>query len=327
MTRIKLMRFRHPFRTAQALKIRLQAHLGMRRFAGESAKRYTGDPRYHPQNVTDGFASRMDDSSDDTALLERICSAYNRAHEDEQAASPLNRPTEWWHQLRDGPLQPVIRALRAHDLTTLRRMYGNFFRDPCSTGLVPVPWGMARKYFRGPIQGAYCHACLGDALQRIDYWTAQTRGRFELRQLAGPGVGNPFGVFIDGILLAPAAEYHHFCAQSLLSKLGAGRRVVAEIGGGYGGMAYYLLRDGGTLTYLNFDVPESLALMSWYLMKAFPSLRFLLYGEREIGEQFATGADVLLMPPSAMTNVSERSVDVTFSSHAMSDLSRDDLTA
>jgi hypothetical protein len=236
-------------------------------------------------------------------------------------------PPNEWRQLREGPLQPVIRALRAHDLTTLRRMYANFFRDPCSTGLVPVPWGMARKLFGGPIPGVYRRACLGDALRRIDYWTAQTRGRFELRQLAGPGLGNPFGVFIDGTLLAPAAEYHHYCAQRLLSQLGAGRRVVAEIGGGYGGMAYYLLRDGGALTYLNFDVPESLALMSWYLMKAFPSSRFLLYGEKEIGEQFAMGADVLLMPPSAMTRVSERSVNVTFSSHAISDLSRDDLTA
>jgi hypothetical protein len=94
MTRIKLKSLRHPSRTARTLRTHLLAHLSMRRFAGESAKRYSGDPRFHPQNVTDGFASRMDDSGDDIALLERICSAYNRALDGEQAASPPNRPTE-----------------------------------------------------------------------------------------------------------------------------------------------------------------------------------------------------------------------------------------
>ena len=323
---IGLNRLLHPLRTLGIVKTRLLAHLNMRRFASHSERHYRGDRRYDLRNVTEGFTSRRDDSGNsgnlgnsgnDTALLKRICEAYAKSVKDQQDAPASYGPTEWWRQLRVSSLGPVMRALQDRDVETLRRMYGNFFRDPCAIGLVAVPYGMSKAYFRGPIRAIYRRTCMGDALYRIDHWTSETGGRFELAKLAGPMVGNPFGVSIQGTLVQAGAEYQHYCAHKILDQLNSERRVIAEIGGGYGGMAYYLLRDGGRLRYIDFDVPESIALTSYYLLKAFPSLRFLLYGEKELNEESMATSDVILMPLFTMANIPAGSTTVMFSSHAM----------
>jgi hypothetical protein len=75
------------------------------------------------------------------------------------------------------------------------------------------------------------------------------------------------------------------------------------------------------VTYLDFDIPESIALASYYLLKAFPHLKFLLYGEGELTEQAIAQADVVLMPVFELATMPSESADVTFSSHAMSDIS------
>jgi hypothetical protein len=300
--------------------MRLLAHIKMRRFATQSEQYFRNDLRYDLDNVTEGFASRLDCSSDDTDLLERICKAYVRTTSHPGPVRECFEPTKWWKELGE-TLGPVRRALREGDIDALRAMYSNFFRDHCSAGLVGVPYGMAKAYFQGPIRDVHRHCYMGDPLYRIDYWLSQTGGRYGLSDLRGPEVGNPFGVSINGTLVRSGSEYQHYCAHMILSRLDAGRSVVAEIGGGYGGAGYYLLRDGGRLTYIDFDVPESIALASYYLLKALPSLRFLLYGERDLTSEALAAADVVLLPLFEMDRMPAGSLNLTFSSHVLGDLS------
>jgi hypothetical protein len=299
----------------------LAARLEMRRFAREGEIRFRADARYNLENVTRGFAPRFRCSGDDTELLERICEAYGASIQDQQHAPEAYQATSWWNQVRRTSLAGVIQALRTRDIHTLRAMYRTFFRDPCSTGLIHVPYGMTRAYFSGPIKETPARYYLSDTLCHIDTWAERTEGIFTVGELAGPEVGNPFGVFIGATLVGNRAGYHHSCAHRVRGQLGPENAVVAEIGGGYGAMAYYLLRSRKNLTYLNFDVPESIALASYYLVKAFPDLKFVFYQESEIDAGTLDQANVILMPAFQLAKIPAQSVDVAFSSHAMSDLS------
>ncbi len=327
---LKLKYLRHPFHTAAVAKAQLSAYLNIRRSAADIQRRYAGDPRYNLENVTRGFAPRLCeasriDSRSETALLQRICSAYIKAIEDEPFQAATYRPTGWWQQVRASRLGPVMRALQSRDLDALSSIYRNFFRDPCSSGLVDLPYGMTNIYFGGAINDLHRRFYLGDALHRIDYWAKQVGSRFDLRDLAGPGIGNPFGIVLDGTLIQTGAPSQHYCADRIMRQLNAQPVVVAEIGGGFGGMAYYLLRDRPRLTYLDFDLPESLALTTYYLHKAFPSKTFLLYGEEELNNKTMQQADVILMPLFELPKLPYRSVQVSFSSNAISDLSCESL--
>ncbi len=235
--------------------------------------------------------------------------------EQQPAARETFQPSRWWRLVEGGSLGPVKRALAAHDLDALRLMYRNFFRDPCGAGLVGLP-GIGRDFSR------YKELFLIDALHRIDLWQRRTAGRFPVSDLATPEIGNPLGVVMADTRVRTSSEDQHFYARKIIELTGSAETpVVAEIGGGFGGMAYFLLRDRPGITYLDFDVPESIALASWYLLKAFPHLRATLYGEAPLNAETLNTSDIILMPGFMLPHVPRRSVDVSFNSHVLSDMS------
>lgn len=319
MLKPKFKHLRHPLRTLDVATKLVAASVEMRVFADRGDRRFAGDPRYKLQNVTAGFASRRHTESHDTALLGRICAAYNATIENPGSTGKLYGATDWWQQIRDRSLGPVRQALRTRDTAALHGMYCNFFRDPCCTGLTAVPYGMTDIYFDSGMKDLHRRVYLSDALYRLDHWEQETDGRFHLRDLAIPEIGNPFGVYIEGALVTARAEFQHYCANRVASQLESKFSTVVEIGGGFGGMAYYLLRDQPKIKYLDFDLPESIALTTYYLMKAFPHKNFLLFGEKPLTNEAIAAADIMLMPLFEMKRLQAATVDVTFSSHAMTD--------
>lgn len=320
---LKLKHLRHPLRAIRGAQTLLSAHWNMKILGPRGERRFGKDPRYTLQNVTAGFAPRKIASDDDTAILERICSAYIRATQRESHSRAVYRPTSWWQSVRQASLAPAERALASGNIAALRAMYQNFFRDSCSGGLVGVPYKMTKDYSGAAAEDSYLRYFLSDALHRIDYWRELSSNRFELEDLAGPEIGNPFGVMIDGTLVRTGTEYQHYCAHRICARLSSPGASVMEIGGGFGGMAYYLLRDRPATTYIDCDVPESIALASYYLLLAFPQLKFSLFGEAEQGMSQGPAPGVVLLPAFELSKIPAKSVDLTFSSHTMSSLSRD----
>lgn len=320
--KLRWKHLRHPVRSAASAKCRLQAGWANRRLLYQGARRFNPDPRYDLDAVTRGFRPLSGDSGCDRQLLQRICRAYCLATSQERIAAEKYNPTPWWQQQRTAMLRPVMQALCSHDVDTLQSMYANFYRDDCATGLLPVQ-RVKGHYFGDTIRDVHRRLCLVDALYRLDYWTAQTDGRYSLRELAGPGTGNPWGVVLEDTLLREGAVYQHYCAQRIARLLPSGRATIAEIGGGFGGMAYYLLRDRPGTTYIDFDVPESIALASYYLLKSFPGLKVVLYGETDLNAETISKADIILVPIFQLECLPDRAVDLSFSSHALSDVKRE----
>ena len=319
----RIKHLRHPLRTAVAARDLLALYLKIKSLGDRSHRHYRGDARYDLMSVSNGFTSRLEDSSGDDEVLERICAAYIGAAQRERFAPEVYQASAWWRQVRLASLGPVTRALVSRDITSLRRMYRNFFRDASSTGLIGVPYSLTKAYFDKRIKDIHRRFFLGDALYGIDYWKTLTGDRFPLHVLAGPDIGNPFGIMVGGTLVRAGAAYQHYSAHKIASCLFSAKATVAEFGGGFGGMAYYLLRDQPGVKYIDFDVPESLALTSYYLLKSFPHRKFLLYGESAITAETLGRADVVLMPLFEMESLPSQSVEVVFSSHAMSDISQE----
>ena len=319
---LKLKHLRRPFRTLGVAKDLFAAHLSMKVLGPRGEAHFRDDARYNLQNVADGFRPRLDESGDDEAILQRIGRAYVRAAERQTVVKSVYRPTGWWKDVRRDGLAPVRRALAACDIATLQRMYRNFYRDPCSTGLVGAPYKMNKAYPGEAADESCRRFFLSNALHRIDHWKAQTGNRFALRDLAGPEIGNPFGVSIDGTLVRAGTESQHYSAHRIMELLLPQNAAVVEIGGGFGSMAYYLLRDRPRTTYVNFDVPESIALASYYLLKSFPDREFLLYGEEPLSVDSLARFPVVLMPVIELPNMPPKSADLIFSAHTMASLSR-----
>ena len=318
---LKVKHFRHPLRTLAAARELFTAYLEMAILGARGDARFREDVRYNLRVVRDGFVQRLSNTGDPAILL-RICQAYISTAKGELLARRAYEPTRWWKQVRQTSLGPVRRALTSRDLVALDSMYRNFFRDPCSAGLIGIPFKMKELYWGHSFDERAGRFFLSNALHRIDHWKEQTGNRFDLRDLAGPDVGNPFGVSLEGTLVRSGTESQHYSAQRVANLLPSHHAVVSEIGGGFGGLAYYLLRDRPRTSYYNFDVPESIALASYYLINSFPHLRFLLYGERKLDSESFADCDVVLLPVFELSSVRTKSVDLTLSSHTISDLAR-----
>jgi hypothetical protein len=261
--------------------------------------------------------SQVELDRNERVLLERICAAYNRALQDE-AAGGTYAATMWWKGVEAKHLHAVREALQSSDIERLHSMYSGFYRERCGHGLVRHPPGHGSDRTTNLDRESYS-LMREDMLYRIGYWRRETGDKYPISALSGPEVGCPFGIRLDGVFVAAGSEYQHACADRVQSVLVTGS-TVAELGGGFGHMAYFLLGMDRSLTYIGFDVPESLALCAYYLGQARPDKRLLLYGETYSWRDCISAADVLLMPASEMIYLPDASVDVTFSSHLLADL-------
>lgn len=135
---------------------------------------------------------------------------------------------------------------------------------------------------------------------------------------AAPARGVRRGKFIKS-----GADYLHYYAHRIAELIGgcSGRKVVIEIGGGFGGMAYYLMRGSNDAVYIDFDLPENLALTSYYLLKALPDKKILLYGEADLSEASLLEYDAILMPSFELDTLPDNVCDLVFNSYSLAEMS------
>jgi putative sugar O-methyltransferase len=157
-------------------------------------------------------------------------------------------------------------------------------------------------------------------------WKERTEGAYPTDVLGSPDVGNPYGHTRDGVFVRSCADYQHYYAQAIAKLSRASEKpVIAELGAGFGGMAHYLLRDHPSLTYVDFDLPETLALASYYLLKSLPYLKITLYGEADLAEALG-GSSIIMMPSFEITKMPTKSVAVSFNSYSLAEMSPSTIT-
>jgi putative sugar O-methyltransferase len=259
---------------------------------------------------------------DDVDIIKRIVKAYKKAKTVQKNAPGFYQVSNEWLPIYKKHLKTVMKALEDEDIPALQTIYQNFWRDPCSTGLLGFSAHMKKQYFGRRIQRKHKKLHLFSGLHRIKLWRSLMGPNASLPDLSSPAIGNPFYCFIDGQMIKSGSDYLHYYASSIgrLTNFGK-KRVVVEIGGGYGGMAYYLLRDQSNLTYVDFDLPENMALTAYYLLNAFPEKKAVLYGEAELTPDCIAKNDLVIMPNFELEKMGSNSVDLVFNSYSLAEMS------
>lgn len=137
-----------------------------------------------------------------------------------------------------------------------------------------------------------------------------------------PLIGNPWGYMIDGRMIAPKATRHHACAMNA-KNLASDRQhpVLCEIGGGFGGAAYYYIRDNHDSTYIDIDLPESLLLSAYYILCAFPQKKVFLFGEADSSVlNDLSSYSAVFLPPDGFDALADDSVDVLINTFSFSEM-------
>ncbi len=291
------------------------------------SREFRGNNNYNLSLVEKGFSDRKEVMRNDSDILNRICVAYNKAIDVQRQTSPVYRPSNEWLPIYERPLKEVIGALTSYDVGKLRNIYGNFWRDPCSTGLVGLPLDMKKYYFGRRIGRLPKMLFLNDMLYRYRLWRSLVGSTHTIKDLDSPCIGNPYGCYIDNAFVKGGSDYQHYYA-TLIGRLlkGVSSKCVVELGAGFGGMAYYLLRDQKKVSYIDFDLPENAALTAYYLLKAFPERVIKLFGEVDSLQNSIHNNEILIMPSFEIEQLSAGCAGLVFNSYSLAEMSRDAIT-
>lgn len=240
-------------------------------------------------------------------LAARILRAYQRMKVDQEKASPLYGPSSLWEAQLNKAYAHLISGGRAGDLDKFHFFLANFGVWEEYTGVEECT--LIRQYMGLALTRRYLENAIFLNLYRL--WLHYYGGRKSPQALGRPSHGNLAGAVIDGVLVTVDSFFGEIYG-SLLGGLvrGRPRPVVAELGGGCGRLAYYLVRDLPGCTYLDFDLPETLCLAAYYLMLAFPEKRTLLYGEGEFSPACHGDYDFIFMPAYEIDKLGSQTVDL-----------------
>lgn len=285
-------------------------------------RRFACHPDFRPDLVPSYFLPRNGGGNDDTAIIKRIITAYQKAKARQPSTGAAFNVSNEWLFIYERDLGPVMKALADGDVERVQKMYRNFFRDPCSTGLAGLPIEIPNLFGGGPIKQKYREYIMCDVLHRYSLWQTRTEQKYPAAALSAPIVGNPYGYIVDGVFVRACGDYQHYYAHAIGELLAScPNHVVVEIGGGFGGLAFYLLRDHPKVSYVDFDLPEATALASYYLMKSLPDVPIRLYGEAELTSALLEGPGLTMMPSFEIVNMPARSTAVSFNSYSLAEMS------
>lgn len=282
------------------------------------------------KQVNTCFAPRKNDIHADPDKIRRIVSAYQKAIAVQAVSDECFQVGNEWLPIYEKNMGSVMCALKDGDIKALQEIYDNFMRHPSSTGLHGMPADMQKCYFSGTISLKHKKWFLYDSLHRINLWKGLLGDSASLEQLDSPMIGNPYGYYIDGHFIKVCSDYQHYYATCInrmtADNSEAERPVIIELGGGFGGMSYYFNRDSKNKVYVDIDLPENLALASFYLMHTLPEKKVFLFGEGELTAETFKNYDILLLPNFEVKNIPGNSTDLVFNSYSLAEMPENAIT-
>jgi len=268
------------------------------------------------QALTHGLEERPDTTSDaDLApVIARLCEFYCNLKIEQVRQPPLYLPGgEWADYLREQ--ERIYSPCRQLDVSGATALFRNFWRN--ELGAVVKQYATFEKLRTDPATRAKFID-----LMAYDYVVWLNLLNATPRELVVPPVGNPWGYVLDDVMIAPKAlRYHALATQIRQITSDVPHPVIAEIGAGYGGTAYYLLRGKEALTYVDFDLPEVLAIAAYYLSRTLPHRRVLLWQPGlNLSASMLADYDVILLPNWLLPDLPDNSVDLFLNTFSFSEM-------
>jgi hypothetical protein len=205
---------------------------------------------------------------------------------------------------------PLTKALDEENLFQLNSLLGNFFRRFGDFFGEPTTLTALYRLRR-------CQEFRAFSSRWIDLY-----GENSLAYMGYPLIGNPVGFLIGESLFTRDSFRHNFYAKRMSDLVGdLENPIICEIGGGYGGFAYYLLKDPDySFRYVDYDIPVICVLAAYYLLSTLPGKRIGLYGEVDSLEEPLRNCDAAVLPNFALPHLGEQSVDVCFNSCSFAEM-------
>jgi hypothetical protein len=171
-----------------------------------------------------------------------------------------------WKYLDEHRRRSYIHSVRRPQRDVLPALFANMFRNDATYGIVTPSYTDVDRF-----------AIKNQILLDLDSCYEFTHLSDVTPLLFEPAWGNPFGLLIDGKVLAPDSPRHYYFAEKLAALVAETvRKGIVEIGGGYGGLALMLRKRHDFAPYVIVDLFETCLIQYYFLKKAGLRVAFVL---------------------------------------------------
>ena len=295
------------------IRARLQRDLGPLRYLLQ-------DPASHRVTLHCPEPVEPSDDPREVALVERIFHSFARMKADQRQAPQCTLPSSLWQRQLDEGYAFLSASLRAGDRKPFHFFLANFGAWKTYHGLEPTTliWermasALGRRYLKNAL-----------FYQPLQFWKAFFNHRRPLTCLTYPTHGNQAGAYLEGVFVGPGS-FSNDIYGSLLSGIIRDRKrpVVADLGAGYGKLGYFTLRDREEFAFIDFDLPETVCLAAYYLMKVWPGKRTLLYGEVPYSPATHGQYDLIFMPSYEISKAGRASIDLVINKDSLGEMTKE----
>ena len=263
---------------------------------------------------------RVDPDPAEKPLVERIFASYVAMKEAQQLVKdPALLPSPIWQKHLDQDYEYMNRSLTSGTLDSFHYFLANFgswdsYTGVESSGLYSKQARRSRLEYRKVVDQHY-H-------QLYTLWQGvQSRARDE--DLHYPPFGNQQGALLDGVFIGPGSFFNDFYGriiQGILNPLKS--PLLADLGGGYGKLAYFSLRHLPGARFVDVDLPEVLCLAAYYLLKAWPDKKALLYGEVDEKDIDFETHSLTFLPNFCISRIPAEGVDLFLNKNSLGEMTR-----
>lgn len=244
--------------------------------------------------------------SEDIEILERIISSFHFARESKELSN-INVTLGGWSKYGwEARQQPIYKALLDSDIAGLHKILSKFFIDPSAYGIAlgkdefdaitsnknntnnylnkwtiilhEISYLLNAKILPNPEIELYnwnkrYSSTIEELVNEIEKKT--------LLPISFPQICGVFGPNIRGNAIPELALHYYLVAEWCKQLVFSYPANVIEIGGGFGGLAFYMANQNN-LKYTIYDLDFGTAIQAYFLNRALPPESITLFGESKL---------------------------------------------
>ena len=277
-------------------------------------------------------------SPDAFAAAERVLGAYQVARRD---GNHQGDATGLWGNLIRSSYGELLAALESADPRRLAAVLEAMFTSTTTTGLsMGAEVGLLRTkagrdfYVDWWLDSLLCLGAYlgigGETMEdgRSTVSTVEDLDRLYLDagtglgiSLSFPAVAGAWGIEYRGNLTPRSAWRHIHAANYVLAHVPSTEPRIVEVGGGFGGVAFWLQRMRPSLRYVTYDFPIVNVIAGYFLLRALPGDRILLADDTF--DPRDGQPHVAVMPHWRIANEPERGCDIALNQDSLPEMPRE----
>ena len=252
-------------------------------------------------------------------IVDRIFHSFKKMKEDQKKVSKLYLPSSLWQEQLNHSYSYFAEALKLNDISKFHFFLSNFgswkqYHGVENTTLInnKMKSVVGRLYLKNVV-----------FFNALKNWRWVHNNRKDVSSLTYPRHGNQAGALIDNTFVGSGSFFNEIhgsllgeLIDDMIALLLPNSALIREI-------SLFYLRNVKNSCFVDFDLPETLCLAAYYLMKSWPEKKVLLYGEEEYSKTSHDKYDLIFMPSYEIEKLDNKSIDLFLNKNSLGEMTRE----